>query len=232
MYTIDNLEADIQCHIDRLRQMRADKGHDYSGAADTLDNLREFGSLGILVRIGDKFKRLKHFYSQKTLRTADEKIIDTMDDLINYSLYLRIMHEQEHSLGRKRLYIAGSIRGPKGDSATIADMEDNVNYVCGIAEELRTRLPADWEFYVPHKHEALLRAVYLKDKSQIGKILAMDKDVIALCDAVVAVTDPQMSLGVAEEVEFARCKNIPTVSVWHLSTAEMPEVIIQALKGS
>ena len=95
-YTIDDMEYDIRNIIFNLGDMRRDKGHDYSGTVDTLDNLREFGSFGVLVRIGDKFKRLKHFYKQGELKVKDEKILDTMDDLINYALYLKIMYLQEN----------------------------------------------------------------------------------------------------------------------------------------
>jgi len=94
-YTIHDMEYDIYNIIQSLAAIRKAKGHDYSGTEDTLDNLREFGSFGVLIRIGDKFKRLKHFYHQKELAVKDEKIVDTMDDLINYALYLKIMYLQE-----------------------------------------------------------------------------------------------------------------------------------------
>ena len=98
-YTIDDLEADIAEIVATLADMRKAKGHDYSGEADTFDNLREFGSLGVLVRIGDKFKRLKNFYRQGRLDVTDESVKDTMRDLINYSLFLLIMYEQEQANG-------------------------------------------------------------------------------------------------------------------------------------
>jgi len=95
-YPIVKLEEDVKRQIERLAQMRADKGHDYSGdSPDTLDNLREFGSLGVAVRIGDKFKRLKSFYLTGVLKCSEEKVEDTWDDLINYALYGRIMYDQE-----------------------------------------------------------------------------------------------------------------------------------------
>jgi len=95
-YSIEDLERDIEVVILELKQMREDKGHDYSGKSpDTLANLRDFGSLGVLVRIGDKFHRLKSFYEQGRLAVKDESVGDTMRDLINYSLYLLIMRRQE-----------------------------------------------------------------------------------------------------------------------------------------
>jgi len=98
-YTIDDLEADIKGVVASLAVIRKRKGHDYSGEQDTFDNLREFGSFGVLVRIGDKFKRLKHFYQQGDLAVKDESVKDTMHDLINYALFLLIMHEQEKTHG-------------------------------------------------------------------------------------------------------------------------------------
>ncbi len=95
-YTIIDLEKDIEAISHELSELRARKGHDYSGTKDTLDNLREFGSFGVLVRIGDKFKRLKHFYSQGVLRVKDESAEDSMKDLINYANYLLILYQQEH----------------------------------------------------------------------------------------------------------------------------------------
>ena len=95
-YTIKDMEKEIDEIVAGLADMRRAKGHDYSGTEDTLDNLREFGSLGVVVRIGDKFKRLKHFYKQGVLEVEDEKIDDTVNDLINYALYLKILRRQEN----------------------------------------------------------------------------------------------------------------------------------------
>ena len=96
MYTLNDLESDIQKIIQELQAMRATKGHDYSGTEDTLANLRGFGSYGVLVRIGDKFSRLRNFYKTGELQIANEKIEDTMKDLINYSLFLFILWQQEN----------------------------------------------------------------------------------------------------------------------------------------
>ena len=99
MYTIDMLEYDIKMLVKELSKVRAEKGHDYSGTKDTFANLRQFGSFGVLVRIGDKFNRLKNFYEQGTLAVNDEKVEDSMQDLINYALFLLLMHRQELGLG-------------------------------------------------------------------------------------------------------------------------------------
>jgi len=98
-YTIDDLEKDIEDINTELSMMRKAKGHDYSGEEDTFDNLREFGSLGVLVRLVDKIRRLIHFFEQAPLFVKDESIEDTMKDLINYAYFLKIIYQQEKESG-------------------------------------------------------------------------------------------------------------------------------------
>lgn len=94
-YSIEELECDIDLINQKQKAIREAKGHDYSNGIDTLENLRSFGSLGVLVRIGDKFHRLKNYYAHLELAVTDETIEDTMLDLINYAYYLLIMWRQE-----------------------------------------------------------------------------------------------------------------------------------------
>ena len=74
---------------DDMELLRA-KGHDYSGEADALGNLRRFGLLGILVRLSDKFSRLEHFAKSGDLQVQDESIRDTLRDIRNYSFLAQI----------------------------------------------------------------------------------------------------------------------------------------------
>ena len=94
-YTIEQMNGEIREINNELETIRINKGHDYSGTQDTLDNLRDFGFLGVVVRIGDKYKRLKHFCKQGTLSVKDESIEDTCKDLINYALFALILHRQD-----------------------------------------------------------------------------------------------------------------------------------------
>lgn len=103
-YTYDQLEKDVQCIVDNLKQMRTNKNHDYAGAIDAFTNFRTFGSFGVLVRISDKFSRLKTFYEQKELKVHDETISDTMNDLINYAIFLKILWEQENTYNNQISY--------------------------------------------------------------------------------------------------------------------------------
>ena len=72
------------------------KGHDYSGDQDSLSNLRDFGWGGVVVRIGDKYHRLKNFcVLSDGLKVQDESIEDTLKDLINYGFIALLMYREE-----------------------------------------------------------------------------------------------------------------------------------------
>jgi hypothetical protein len=73
----------------KAREIMAAKNHDYASDADPFRNFRTFGRYGILVRLSDKLARLRSFEEQGSLQVADEKIADTVLDIINYAvLYL------------------------------------------------------------------------------------------------------------------------------------------------
>lgn len=98
-YTINDLEKDISDINIELSDIRKAKGHDYSGEEDTFDNLRDFGSLGVAARMGDKYHRLKWFYQQGILAVENETVEDTIKDLINYAYFLLLLYRQEKSDG-------------------------------------------------------------------------------------------------------------------------------------
>jgi len=83
--------------IDELCETHSNKSHDYGGAEDPLYNLRQFGWKGVIVRLGDKFCRLKNFYEQGELKVKDEKIIDTFCDMAIYAVLGRILFEEENA---------------------------------------------------------------------------------------------------------------------------------------
>lgn len=73
------------------------KGHDYAGDGDTFGNLRDFGWKGIIVRLGDKYHRLKNFcLSGGHLKVKDENIEDTLKDLINYGFLALILKRNQN----------------------------------------------------------------------------------------------------------------------------------------
>lgn len=49
------------------------------------DAFVEYGTIGILVRIGDKIKRLQTIEKNKITLVSDERLYDTLIDLHNYS---------------------------------------------------------------------------------------------------------------------------------------------------
>ena len=72
------------CH-DALELMTK-KNHDYASLEDPYRNFRQFGRFGILVRLGDKFARLRSFEEQGELKVQDESVRDTLLDIINYAV--------------------------------------------------------------------------------------------------------------------------------------------------
>jgi len=49
------------------------------------DAFAEYGTIGVLVRMGDKIKRLQTIEKNRVSLVCDEKIRDTLIDLHNYS---------------------------------------------------------------------------------------------------------------------------------------------------
>ena len=71
------------------------KGRDYSGTVDGMGNLRDFGTMGIVVRLGDKYYRAKNIIKSGKVHVRDESLIDTLRDMINYAALAEIMAEEE-----------------------------------------------------------------------------------------------------------------------------------------
>jgi hypothetical protein len=53
--------------------------------ADYGDAFAEYGTIGVLVRMGDKIKRLQSIEKNKITLVSDERLRDTLIDLHNYS---------------------------------------------------------------------------------------------------------------------------------------------------
>ena len=71
-----------------------DKNKDYSTDDDACYNFREFGSYGVLVRMSDKWSRIK-ILSKKDPHVVSEKLKDTIQDFCNYLIIYGIIKEQE-----------------------------------------------------------------------------------------------------------------------------------------
>ncbi len=79
---------------ERSREVMRKKNHDYASDEDPYRNFRMFGPYGILVRMGDKFSRLRSFEESGEFKVKDERLEDTIHDIINYAiLYLGMKTE-------------------------------------------------------------------------------------------------------------------------------------------
>lgn len=67
------------------------KNHDYAHSDDIFRNFRMFGSFGILVRLSDKIARLRSFEDSGQFAVQDERLDDTIVDIINYAVLYRAM---------------------------------------------------------------------------------------------------------------------------------------------
>ena len=82
--------------LDTIAEIHSNKSHDYGGKGNPLSNLEIFGWRGVIVRLGDKFCRLKNFYNQGEFKVKDENIKDTFCDMAIYALLAIVLYEQEN----------------------------------------------------------------------------------------------------------------------------------------
>lgn len=76
------------------------KNHDY-GNGDVFGNFREFGTQGFLVRMSDKWARIKTFAASGSLLVKDENVLDTLIDLANYCALLGAWLHNQKLLGEQ-----------------------------------------------------------------------------------------------------------------------------------
>lgn len=85
-----------QIFNERCMPLLQNKGHDYSGDEDSLQNLRRHGVKGIVVRLGDKYERLDSLvWHEREARVADEKVEDTLIDIVNYALLALVLNHEK-----------------------------------------------------------------------------------------------------------------------------------------
>lgn len=73
----------------QMLQLTEAKSADYASDSDPFANFRTFGELGILVRMSDKFARLKTaLVDKKEMSVSKETIEDTILDLATYAVLL------------------------------------------------------------------------------------------------------------------------------------------------
>ena len=81
------------------RELCKRKNHDYSTHEDALWNLRDFGCYGVVVRLTDKFARLRNFFRDRKepYLVSDETFRDTLRDIRVYAALAEIMLDEEES---------------------------------------------------------------------------------------------------------------------------------------
>ena len=67
------------------------KNQDYADPKDALSNFRDFGSFGVIVRMGDKWNRIKNITKNQKVAVKDESFEDSLLDMINYCVICLIM---------------------------------------------------------------------------------------------------------------------------------------------
>lgn len=82
--------------LEEIEQDFLRKNHDYAGE-DPYSSFKDFGWRGVVVRIGDKFNRIKNFAKYVTLKVKDESIVDTLKDLAVYAIITIIIFELENN---------------------------------------------------------------------------------------------------------------------------------------
>ena len=79
-----------------IEELSKRKNHDYG-----CDSLTRFGNFGILTIMLQKCDRLKAFYDNNgKMKVADEKLEDTLKDIINYAMYM-ILQERKQLVDEK-----------------------------------------------------------------------------------------------------------------------------------
>jgi len=88
--------------IDRLGKvflecidLAKNKNHDYAHVEDALENFRDFGVMGIVVRLGDKYHRLKNVLQKGGCKVQDESVKDTLRDTLIYSAIALVLEEEK-----------------------------------------------------------------------------------------------------------------------------------------
>lgn len=88
--------------VQRFKEITSDmaetyerKNNDYSDSFG--QSIREFGFVAGVVRISDKFNRLKSLLSGKEQKVNDESVQDTLLDMANYCIMLKM--EMENGQG-------------------------------------------------------------------------------------------------------------------------------------
>ncbi len=98
-------EKDYDEIIKRCKDLTLKKNKDYGKDDDPLWNLKmcENGGIeawkGVIVRLSDKFCRILGFMKSEEFTVKDEGIMDTLQDIVNYSIFCIFLYEEKKRMG-------------------------------------------------------------------------------------------------------------------------------------
>lgn len=90
-----NLLVRTSIIFEEMQETLRAKNSDYAKDNDAFYNFREFGKLGFLVRMSDKWSRLKGLIVTDKAPQVNETIRDTLLDMANYCVLLSVYLEEE-----------------------------------------------------------------------------------------------------------------------------------------
>lgn len=88
--TRDQYLAQFKVVTEKMLQITTVKNNDYGGHTDPWKNFREFGAKGILVRLSDKFSRMRTAIWEGRQFKVKEALLDTILDAAVYCVILYI----------------------------------------------------------------------------------------------------------------------------------------------
>ena len=114
----------------KAKELMEAKNSDYASDSDPFRNFEMFGELGILVRMSDKLARLRSFVEKGSFKVKDESVLDTVLDLINYSVLFHGYLKHKGKLEEPK--IVGAFMGALPHGKVLAAMAENPQYrYCG-----------------------------------------------------------------------------------------------------
>jgi hypothetical protein len=98
------------------------KNKDYNDDSDPLSGFRDFGATGIVVRLTDKFGRLKNLFKRGGVSmVVTETLKDTLQDICNYCFLMYAVLEDE-----KTGFLENGIPGEPDDTDVCATCHADV----------------------------------------------------------------------------------------------------------
>lgn len=87
------MEEKFKTIVNEMIETYRKKNHDYGDSFS--QSYKDFGPIAGVVRISDKFNRLKTLASGKDSKVTTESILDTLTDMANYCIMLRMEIERD-----------------------------------------------------------------------------------------------------------------------------------------